>query len=84
MWTTPTSFGSAPPLSASEFGAFGHGFFNSAPQSEWWLEMDKGSRSNPAIFFLLLRNFFFLSLFTLFFGSLVFSQSLRFCVHVMP
>jgi hypothetical protein len=43
MWTTvartkrrgdqkipaPTSFGSAPPLSASEFGAFRHGFFYS-------------------------------------------------------
>jgi hypothetical protein len=26
---TPTSFGSAPPLSASEFGALRHGFFNS-------------------------------------------------------
>jgi hypothetical protein len=26
---TPTSFGSAPPLSASEFGAFRHGFFYS-------------------------------------------------------
>jgi hypothetical protein len=26
---TPTSFGSAPPLSASEFGAFRYGFFNS-------------------------------------------------------
>ncbi len=28
---TPTSFGSAPPLSASEFGAFRHGFFYSVP-----------------------------------------------------
>jgi hypothetical protein len=47
---TPTSFGSAPPLSASEFGAFRHGFFYSVgrPILEFSdLERQFLERTNP-------------------------------------
>jgi hypothetical protein len=35
---TPTSFGSAPQLSTSEFGAFRHGFFNSVGYTVQYLQ----------------------------------------------